>query len=110
VMIAPSRIISGLGACIGIAFALGLARLVMAIDSQLGQAILLGTDTPMRLLVGPDTHRRDRHRLLPPRAPLDTPESVCRTSRRITTFATFRSTTFAYLILFAPARHRNCSG
>jgi predicted lysophospholipase L1 biosynthesis ABC-type transport system permease subunit len=44
---------TAIGACIGIAFALGLARMLMAIDSQLGQAIVLGTASPMRLVAGP---------------------------------------------------------
>jgi hypothetical protein len=46
-------IMTAAGACIGIAFAFGLARMLMAIDSQLGQALLLGTSNPIRLLAGP---------------------------------------------------------
>jgi predicted permease len=46
-------IITALGACIGIALAFGLARVLMAINSQLGETILLGADNPMRLLAGP---------------------------------------------------------
>jgi macrolide transport system ATP-binding/permease protein len=46
-------IMTTLGACIGVAFAYGLARLLMAIDSQLGQALVLSTGNPMRLLAGP---------------------------------------------------------
>ena len=46
-------VMTALGACIGIALALGVARMLMAIDSQLGQALLLGTAHPIRLLAGP---------------------------------------------------------
>ena len=46
-------IMTTLGACIGVAFAYGLARLLMAINSQLGQALVLSTGNPMRLLAGP---------------------------------------------------------
>ena len=45
-------VMTALGACIGIALALGVARMLMALDSQLGQALLLGTH-PIRLLAGP---------------------------------------------------------
>ena len=48
-----SAIMTALGACIGVALASGLVRLLMAIDSQLGQAIVLSTNDPMRLLAGP---------------------------------------------------------
>ena len=46
-------IMTALGASIGFAFAYALARLLMAVDSQLGQTIVLGTGNPMRLLAGP---------------------------------------------------------
>ena len=46
-------IMTMLGAGIGVAFAYGLARLLMAIDSELGQALVLSTGNPMRLLAGP---------------------------------------------------------
>jgi len=46
-------IMTAVGACIGLAFAFGLARVLMAIDSQLGQTILLGTGSPVKLLAGP---------------------------------------------------------
>ena len=46
-------IMTALGASIGFAFAYALARVLMAVDSQLGQTIVLGTGNPMRLLAGP---------------------------------------------------------
>ena len=46
-------IMTMLGAGIGVTFAYGLARLLMAINSELGQALVLSTGNPMRLLAGP---------------------------------------------------------
>jgi predicted permease len=46
-------IMTALGASIGFAFAYALARMLMAVNSQLGQTIVLGTGNPMRLLAGP---------------------------------------------------------
>jgi cell division protein FtsX len=46
-------IMTALGASIGFVLAYSLARLLMAVDSQLGQTIVLNTGNPMRLVAGP---------------------------------------------------------
>ena len=46
-------IMTAVGSCIGLAFAFGLARALMAINSELGQTLHTGMAHPMRLLAGP---------------------------------------------------------